>query len=225
MKPERWQQAREVLADALELKPEDRSAFLDRACSSDHALREEVERLLSSSDEVRSGFLQTSALRVTLTPGTELGDYEVKGLVGSGGMGEVYRARDTRLGRDVAIKVLPGYLSQNPGRRHELCERKPIEWVRQSAKRRTSPDILLTNEVQNLLSNLRFRERMLVLLAVTTGLRRSEIFALKWKDIDLQAKQIHVTRSIVQNVVGICKTESSQKPFVVGKFVGKNSGY
>ena len=50
-----------------------------------------------------------------------------------------------------------------------------------------------------------------VLLAVTTGLRRSEIFALNWKDVDLQAKQIHVTRSIVQNVVGIFKTESSQK--------------
>jgi integrase len=50
------------------------------------------------------------------------------------------------------------------------------------------------------------------LLAVTTGLRRSELFALKWKDVDVQAKQINVTRSIVQNVVGICKTESSQKP-------------
>jgi integrase len=100
----------------------------------------------------------------------------------------------------------------NHGRRHELCERNPIEWVRQSAKRRTSPDILTTNEVRNLLANLRFRERTLVLLAVTTGLRRSEIFALKWKDVDNEAKQIHVTRSIVQNVVGICKTESSQKP-------------
>jgi integrase len=100
----------------------------------------------------------------------------------------------------------------NHGRRHDLCERNPIEWVRQSAKRRTSPDILATTEVQNLLANLRFRERMLVLLAVTTGLRRSEIFALKWKDVDSEAKQIHVTRSIVQNVVGICKTESSQKP-------------
>jgi len=100
----------------------------------------------------------------------------------------------------------------NHGRRHDLCECNPIEWVRQSAKRRTSPDILATTEVQSLLANLRFRERMLVLLAVTTDLRRSEIFALKWKDVDSEAKQIHVTRSIVQNVVGICKTESSQKP-------------
>jgi integrase len=100
----------------------------------------------------------------------------------------------------------------NHGRRHDLCERNPIEWVRQSAKRRTSPDILLTNEVRSLLASLRFRERTLVLLAVTTGLRRSEIFGLKWKDVDFQAKQIHVTRSIVQKVVGICKTESSQKP-------------
>jgi integrase len=63
-----------------------------------------------------------------------------------------------------------------------------------------------------LLANLRFRERTLVLLAVTTGLRRSELFALKWKDVDFQANQIHVTRSIVQNVIGVCKTESSQKP-------------
>lgn len=100
----------------------------------------------------------------------------------------------------------------NHGRRHDLCERNPIEWVRQSAKRRASPDILTTHEVQSLLANLRFRERTLVLLAVTTGLRRSEIFALKWKDVDFPTKQIHVTRSIVQNVVGICKTESSQKP-------------
>jgi hypothetical protein len=54
MNPEQWQQAREVLADVLELKPEDRSAFLDRACSSDHALRQEIERLLYSSDEARA---------------------------------------------------------------------------------------------------------------------------------------------------------------------------
>ena len=100
----------------------------------------------------------------------------------------------------------------NHGRRHEICDHNPIQWVRQSAKRRTAPDILTSSEVQSLLANLRGRERTLVLLAVTTGLRRSELFALKWKDVDFHAKQIHVTRSIVQNVVGLCKTESSQKP-------------
>ena len=100
----------------------------------------------------------------------------------------------------------------NHGRRHDLCDRNPIQWVRQSAKRRSAPDILTSSEVQELLANLRFGERTLVLLAVTTGLRRSELFALKWKDIDFQNKQIYVTRSIVQNVIGICKTESSQKP-------------
>jgi len=100
----------------------------------------------------------------------------------------------------------------NHGRRHDLFDCNPIQWVRQGAKRRTAPDILTSDEVQGLLANLRFRERTLVLLAVTTGLRRSELFALKWRDVDFQAKQIHVTRSIVQNVIGVCKTETSQKP-------------
>jgi integrase len=94
----------------------------------------------------------------------------------------------------------------NHGRRHDLCDRNPIQWVRQSATRCTAPDILTSNEIQGLFANLRFRERTLVLLAVTTGLRRSELFALKWKDVDFQTKQIHVTRSIVQNVIGVCKT-------------------
>jgi integrase len=67
----------------------------------------------------------------------------------------------------------------NHGRRHDLCDRNPIQWVRQSAKRRSAPEILATSEVQTLLASLRLRERTLVLLAVTTGLRRSELFALK----------------------------------------------
>jgi integrase len=100
----------------------------------------------------------------------------------------------------------------NHGRRYDLCECNPIQWVRQSAKRRVAPDILSTSEVQNLLASLCLRERILVLLAVTTGLRRSELFALKWKDVDFENRQLQVTRSIVNRVVGPCKTESSQKP-------------
>jgi eukaryotic-like serine/threonine-protein kinase len=116
MTPERWQEIRDVLEKALELAPGERSAFLNRACSSDQSLRREVETLLASSDDLRSSFLHSSAPRVTLTAGTKLGEYEVKSLVGSGGMGEVYRARDSRLGRDVAIKVLPSLLSSDSDR-------------------------------------------------------------------------------------------------------------
>ncbi len=116
MTPERHQQVCEIVYQALELAAKDRSAFLDQACLADHSLRREVESLLASSEDVRSSFLGSSTLRLTLTPGMKLGEYEVEALVGSGGMGEVYRARDLRLGRAVAIKVLPTYLSADASR-------------------------------------------------------------------------------------------------------------
>ena len=72
--------------------------------------------------------------------------------------------------------------------------------------------VLSVSEVQQLLDALALRERTLVLLDVGTGLRMSELFGLKWKDIDFDANEISVVRSIVMQVTGPCKTESSQKP-------------
>ena len=100
----------------------------------------------------------------------------------------------------------------NHGIRHEICDRNPIQLVRQSAKRKTVPVILSANEVQRLASTLGLHERTLVLLAFGTGLRMSELFGLKWHDIDFQKNEINITRSIVFQVVGPCKTEASQKP-------------
>jgi eukaryotic-like serine/threonine-protein kinase len=116
MTPERWQQIRDVLEKALELAPGERSVYLNRVCSADASLRQEVETLLASSDDVRSSFLQAPPPRVTLSTGTKLGEYEIKSMLGAGGMGEVYRARDARLGRDVAIKVLPALMSADADR-------------------------------------------------------------------------------------------------------------
>jgi eukaryotic-like serine/threonine-protein kinase len=115
--PERWEKVRDVLEQALELPPEKRTQFLDDACQNDHSLRGDVESLLSSDESARSSFLQSVPLQApALTKGSRLGDYEIISLVGSGGMGEVYRARDIKLKRDVAIKVLPAYWSRDPER-------------------------------------------------------------------------------------------------------------
>ena len=96
--------------------------------------------------------------------------------------------------------------------RYELFDRNPIYLVRQSAKRRTPPATLVPAEIKALIDGLALRERTLVLLAASTGLRQSEIFGLKWGDIDFERGTMSVIRSIVYGVVGPCKTESSQKP-------------
>ena len=100
----------------------------------------------------------------------------------------------------------------NHGMRYEICDRNPIRLVRQSAKRRKIPVILSVSEVQCLISALAIREQTLVLLDFGTGLRMSELFALKWCDINFETSEMSVTRSIVMQVVGPCKTEASQKP-------------
>jgi integrase len=98
--------------------------------------------------------------------------------------------------------------------RYEWLEqgRNPITFVRQSAQRKNIPAVLESTEIQSLLSNLKQPFRLMVLLDVTTGLRRSELFALKWCDINFWNLVIDVRRSICEGVVGKCKTLASRSP-------------
>jgi integrase len=99
----------------------------------------------------------------------------------------------------------------NHGVRHGICGKNPIELVRQGAKRKKIPIVLTSDEVRRLIEALPLRERTLVLLAAGSGLRMSELFALKWSDVHFDRHEISVIRSIVMQVVGPCKTEASQR--------------
>jgi integrase len=103
--------------------------------------------------------------------------------------------------------------------RYEFFDGNPIRLVRQSAKRRSPPVVLTAGEIRILLDGLETRERTLVFIAASTGIRQSELFALKWSDINFSAGTMNVARSIVHGFVGPCKTESSQKPVPIHPLV------
>ena len=147
MTPERFRQISQLYHAALEREPEQREAFLQQSCGRDSALRQEVELLLEGGESAEA-FLLSKAMNEAVKRlsdegslvGRALGRYQVLSILGSGGMGEVYRARDSELGREVAIKVLPA--SFNSG-----SDRLRFEREARSASALNHPNILTIYEI------------------------------------------------------------------------------
>jgi serine/threonine protein kinase len=124
---ERWQRITDIFNAVLEREPGKRERFLDDACERDAALRAEVESLLAAHGRA-AGFLEEPAALAGgwvaradgISPGDMLGAYRVTGELGRGGMGVVYQAEDTRLGRQVAVKVLTASVGADAAMRERL---------------------------------------------------------------------------------------------------------
>ena len=124
--PQRWQEIDRLFAAALEQEPARRATFLEEACAGDELLRQEVESLLANdipeslvgADAVQEAkrLLEKRAAPMAIPPNTRFGRYEIRSQLGTGAMGEVYLARDPKINRDVAIKVLPAAFSSDPER-------------------------------------------------------------------------------------------------------------
>ena len=115
MNPEHWRQVEELYHSALEREPGERARFLAEACFGDEELRREVEVLLQQgAGPTLTQF--TGSMRAQLAAGSQLGQYRIEAILGAGGMGVVYRASDSKLGRQVAIKVLPKAFCEDPER-------------------------------------------------------------------------------------------------------------
>ena len=150
MTPERWQQVDEIFQAAIELKAEERPAFVESACASDGELRREVESLITA-DEQGLSFVDEPAFQLAagilatdepeLEEGQSLGHYEIIGLLGRGGMGEVYLAKDKLLNRRIALKLLPADYTRNKDRLRRFQQEA------QAASALNHPNILTIHEL------------------------------------------------------------------------------
>jgi serine/threonine protein kinase/Tol biopolymer transport system component len=131
MSTERWQRLERIFVDARQLPVDARAVFVARAAEADHTLRRDVLRLLAADAAVGDFLAQPALDRLAasvaaegwgLHPGEKVGAYTVLGRLGAGGAGEVWRARDERLGRDVAIKVLLPHCSSDADRLRRFAD-------------------------------------------------------------------------------------------------------
>ena len=146
MKPDRWYKIDEVFHAALQRKPEDRANFLNQSCAGDTALYDEVKALLTSYQNDDSFFEDSaSALAAEMFAdrvGETIGPYEVLSQLGSGAMGVVYLAQDARLGRKIALKLLPSQFTNDKDRLRRFQQEA------RAASALNHPNILTVYEVE-----------------------------------------------------------------------------
>jgi serine/threonine protein kinase/Tol biopolymer transport system component len=150
MANERWQQIKEVFHSALEYEPAERPAFLARACPNDEAFRKEVESLIEAHEKEGS-FIDAPAFELAAgwladeesdsLIGKQINHYRIVDALGTGGMGEVYLAQDTRLGRKIALKLLPASFTNDADRLHRFQQEA------RAASALNHPNILTIHEV------------------------------------------------------------------------------
>jgi serine/threonine protein kinase len=146
MKPDRWYKIEQVFHAALQRKAEDRANFLNQSCTGDSALYDDVKALLDSYENDDSIFEESaSALAAEMFAdkvGDTIGPYEVLSQLGSGAMGVVYLAQDERLGRKIALKLLPSQFTNDKDRLRRFQQEA------RAASALNHPNILTVHEVE-----------------------------------------------------------------------------
>src|SRR5215813_930621 len=153
MNPDQWKHIDELAQAALELSPEERGAFLHKACRGDDTLRQKVESLIVYQLDARS-FLERPAIQeaagligdneIEPLTGRVIAHYKIEKQIGSGGMGDIYLALDTRLGRRVALKLLPEYLAGDVQRARQFTKEA------RAASALNHPNIITIHEIGQL---------------------------------------------------------------------------
>jgi serine/threonine protein kinase len=162
MTPELYEQIGRIYHAALGMEPEERAVFLDQICDGNEEMRREVERLLASNEEAGSFMVEpavASAAELLAEEagasliGERLGRYKILSSIGAGGMGEVFLAQDTALGRRVAIKLLPAEFTAD----HDRVRR--FEQEAKAASALNHPNIITIHEIgraETRIGNLHF---------------------------------------------------------------------
>jgi len=216
MTPERWEEIKRVCDAALERDVTARSAFLADACAGDDALRREVESLLAQASAV-SGFLSTPAVPLAgeilgdgsslvgrqsgfgMSAGSSIAHYRILALAGAGGMGEVYKAEDTKLSRFVALKVMAPDAYRDPSAKRRFMQEARAASALDHHNICTVHDILETEDGRLVLvmsfydgetlasrikrSRLSFDEARSMIRQVATGLARAHEYGIVHRDI------------------------------------------